>query len=335
LLMINKATGEGTEIGPIGFDAAYSQGMDFDEESGTLYLAAYNGTTFRAELRMANTTTGNTALIGSLGVPGETQMTTMAVATGGESVTPWASAVPNSGIVAPNRSMTFDLIFDASSLSQIGQYRAQLRFDGTFNNQIQPLDVVMDLIPDDDNDGVDNNTECAVSDDCDGNRDGIPDNQQLNVASLPNPNGDYVTLVVPDAFAFETVRASAEPPLNAPTNLTFPQGFYDFAISGLAPGEAISMQLIMHGGEMPNRYYNYGPEPDQYTDHWYEFNYNGLTGAETMTKAGQPITLHLKDDERGDHDLTPNGTIVHRGGPVKIVDTSIYIPILLRGTEGN
>ncbi len=64
LVQINPVTGAGAVIGLIGFDADYAQGMDFEEVSGVLYLAAYNATTSRGELRIANTSTGNSVLVG-------------------------------------------------------------------------------------------------------------------------------------------------------------------------------------------------------------------------------------------------------------------------------
>jgi hypothetical protein len=65
LVQINPATGAGTVIGSIGFDADYAQGMDFEPVSGVLYLAAYNVTSGQGELRIANTATGNSVLVGA------------------------------------------------------------------------------------------------------------------------------------------------------------------------------------------------------------------------------------------------------------------------------
>jgi hypothetical protein len=63
-VQINPVTGAGTVIGSIGFDADYAQGMDFEQVSGVLYLAAYNTTTSQGELRVADTATGNSVLVG-------------------------------------------------------------------------------------------------------------------------------------------------------------------------------------------------------------------------------------------------------------------------------
>jgi hypothetical protein len=65
LVKIDPSTGAGTVIGSIGFDADYAQGMDFEDVSGVLYLAAFNTTTTQGELRIANTATGDSVLVGA------------------------------------------------------------------------------------------------------------------------------------------------------------------------------------------------------------------------------------------------------------------------------
>jgi len=82
----------------------------------------------------------------------------------------------------------------------------------------------------------------------------------------------------------------------------------------------------INGGQIPSRYYKYGPEQGNYSDHWYDFSYDGITGAEFN---GNTITLHFKDDERGD-DLIPNGKIVDPGGPVEVGTLSIYMPVIMK-----
>jgi Cys-rich repeat protein len=78
LVRIDPQTAAGTVIGFIGFDANYAQGMDFEEESGVLYLAAYNN---GGELRTADLNTGATTLIGAF--PGGAEVDAFAFATGG------------------------------------------------------------------------------------------------------------------------------------------------------------------------------------------------------------------------------------------------------------
>jgi hypothetical protein len=87
---VNKVTGAGSTVGPIGFDANFGQGMDFDDSTGTLYMAAFNGTSFAAELRTVNIATGATNLecvLGSTSPGGLLQMASMGVTTSGCTIT--------------------------------------------------------------------------------------------------------------------------------------------------------------------------------------------------------------------------------------------------------
>lgn len=72
LVQIDPTTGAGTVVGPVGYNADYAQGMDFDPGSGVLYLAAFNAGAMQGELRIADTATGNTTLIDTF--PDEAQV---------------------------------------------------------------------------------------------------------------------------------------------------------------------------------------------------------------------------------------------------------------------
>lgn len=74
LLAIDEATAAGTVIGFIGFDSSFGQGMDWDADSGTMYMAAFNVGTFQAEFRSVDLATGATTFLGVIGgtVPGPT-----------------------------------------------------------------------------------------------------------------------------------------------------------------------------------------------------------------------------------------------------------------------
>lgn len=67
LISIDPAGPSSSSIGPLGFDANFGQGMDFDPSDDTCYLYAFNGTSFAAELRTCDTGTGATNLVGVLG----------------------------------------------------------------------------------------------------------------------------------------------------------------------------------------------------------------------------------------------------------------------------
>lgn len=64
LVQINKATGQGTIIGSLGVNANFAQGMDFDDVTGKLYWACYQGSGVGG-IREVNLTTGNSTLVAS------------------------------------------------------------------------------------------------------------------------------------------------------------------------------------------------------------------------------------------------------------------------------
>ncbi len=156
----------------------------------------------------------------------------------------------------------------------------------------------------------------------DGNADGFSDYEQANVASFHTFDGqDYVTLVVPEGVELSQVVVTDNPsPADSPEDAAFPFGFFDFSIDGLDLGEAVTVTLYLHGGETVDYYYKYGYTPDNNELHWYEFMYDGETGAEIN---GDVITLHFVDGLRGDEDITVNGSIKEPGGPMKDVSTGI------------
>ena len=110
---IDKATGATTVIGPIGFNANLAQDMAFDRQSGTLYMAAYNGNLGHAELRTVNTTTGATTLVGQIGT--DAHLIDPFSIQG--SIIPgsnWLSIVPTNGTINPGDSLRFTTGFDAT-----------------------------------------------------------------------------------------------------------------------------------------------------------------------------------------------------------------------------
>ena len=76
---INKANGQATLVGYIGFDANFGQGLGYDQANNTVFMCAYNNTTFQAELRTVNPANGSTTLIGAIGTPGATQFSSCAI----------------------------------------------------------------------------------------------------------------------------------------------------------------------------------------------------------------------------------------------------------------
>jgi len=170
-------------------------------------------------------------------------------------------------------------------------------------------------VHDDDADGIENEIEDAAPNGGDGNADGILDSAQGNVASLPNVvNAGYVTLVSPAGTGLAYVAAVDNPsPGDAPAGVEFPIGFFEFTVVDVTPGASVDVLMIDHSGTAGlGTYYKYGPTPDDPADHWYEFAYDDMTGAELD---GNVITLHFVDGARGDGDLAANGEVVEPGGP--------------------
>ena len=105
----------------------------------------------------------------------------------------------------------------------------------------------------------------------------------------------------------------AEP---APQAASFPVGLFQFTVADLNPGDAATVTIFSHSGLPLNGYFKYGPTPFIPTAHWYEYGLDGLTGAEFFA---DQIDVHLVDGDRGDDDLTVNGSITDIGAPAVVV----------------
>jgi uncharacterized delta-60 repeat protein len=162
----------------------------------------------------------------------------------------------------------------------------------------------------------------------DSNGDGIPDavealgppdaagGQQPNVASLPNRmDGTYVTFVSPPGTHLVNVEAVPNPSLTGVlAGGIFPVGAFNFTVTGLAPGGSTTVTLILHDEAAPDpsrtHYFIFGHEQPVDMPHWFDFTFNGTTGAEIQ---GDRIVLHFVDGQRGDQDQVP-GQISDPGG---------------------
>ena len=154
--------------------------------------------------------------------------------------------------------------------------------------------------------------------DYDGNGDDEADSDQHNVTSMHKFDCmDYVTLASPDGTTMTDVFAADNPsPDDAPVDADFPYGFFLFTINDVGAGGSTKVTLYLPtGATAPTTYYKYGPEPapGDTSPHWYDFMFDGQTGAEIN---GNIITLHFVDGMQGDDDLDDtNGTIVDLGAP--------------------
>jgi len=101
-------------------------------------------------------------------------------------------------------------------------------------------------------------------------------------------------------------------PSDYPEGVNFDFGFFNFTIAGINNGDNVTVTLYLPDGDQPDTYYKYGGTPENPVPHWYEFMYDGETGAEID---GNVITIHFVDGKRGDDDLSANGSVVDDGGP--------------------
>ncbi len=159
----------------------------------------------------------------------------------------------------------------------------------------------------------------------DGDGDGKADSEYANAASGPNHSGQhYVTIAVPNGARLSDCKVLDNPhPSDAPAGRRFPFGFFSFEVEGLEnPGDCVEVTLFLPKNTDVTTYYRYGPTPGNSANHWYEFMYDGKTGAEIFQEASQArILLHFCDGMRGDDDLIADGRIVDAGAPAAVIQS--------------
>jgi len=210
--------------------------------------------------------------------------------------------------------------------------------DGNYNG-LDPADVRVvntdNEVPppaDRDGDGISDSGEQGPEGDdpnYDGNGDRIPDWRQCQVSSFTTFASDgnhYLTLEAPEGQCLERIGVFRTFPA-LPPGVSLPFGYLTFQISGLEEGACTTVTIYLDG-EAPQTYYKYGPTPDNPAAHWYEFSFDGETGA---LASGTTIVLYLCDGKRGDHDLTENGKILEPGGPAAVESRPVlYFPYLAK-----
>lgn len=127
LMAIDKTSGAASVIGSIGFDANSAQSMDFDDATGTLYLAGcVNNPTISAcdqsNMYTVDTGTGLATLISPIGGgPIGAELGGLAIANvsgcSSPDAMPWLSFDPVSGTTAAGTSTNITATFDASTLA--------------------------------------------------------------------------------------------------------------------------------------------------------------------------------------------------------------------------
>ena len=210
----------------------------------------------------------------------------------------------------------FEYVVQASDPTNLHITRYyQNAIDPTTANRVTPDAIAIDfaLIPAD-GDGV---TEPPGFD---GNSDGIPDDEQADVATVPAAtDGSPVTVAAPDdTYALAAVTTQPIPADNPPpAGVEFPYGLVGFTVE-LPSGEThADVQVVLPAGSAPTRYFKLeGTSWIDFTDH--------------VDFSGNVVTLHLVDGGAGDADGEENGVIVDPGGAGSQIGTTTAITEVTR-----
>jgi hypothetical protein len=131
LVAIDKTTGAASTLGSIGFDANYSEGLDFDDTTHTLYFSAYDNSIGASEMYTLDTATGQGTLISPISPdPGATQYAALGIARlagicAYPGSVPWLSYSSTRGSTLPGDTTPITVTFDATSLAS-GTYSADI-----------------------------------------------------------------------------------------------------------------------------------------------------------------------------------------------------------------
>lgn len=186
-----------------------------------------------------------------------------------------------------------------------------------------------------DRDGVCSVTEDRAPNNGDGNGDGIQDRDQVNVTTIPTQFGTTATFEAEPTMRLDPIGAVS--PSAATSLLTtfksppdqsahFNNGMFNLTMSGNMGTTGHTLTVYDGASTRPTHYYAYGSTPDNPTDHWYDFAFDGVTGAEIKSDR---IILHFVDGKHGDNDLDPNNdSISHVGAQ------AVLTPIASTSTGG-
>ena len=163
----------------------------------------------------------------------------------------------------------------------------------------------------------------------DGNGDGTPDREQANVTTFLTSLNGVATLAADTDMRFSSIRAidkntalSWLKEFTSPPNQTlhFNNGMLRFTAVGTIGADG-KKTVTLHDGAAtrPAYYYAYGPTADNPTPHWYDFSYDGETGAEIKDDR---IVLHFVDNKRGDDDYETTDSITHTGAQAVATSTT-------------
>ena len=142
---IDMATGAATLIGPTGYLANFAQGMDFDNEDGTLYIFLYQGSGANV-YGTVDLTTGAVTPLATSNPLGEFEGATQTVAGCVPSDYPWLSVNPTAGTTPAGGTSSVDVTFDSTGIA-VGTYDALLCvLSNDPDEPIVPVPVTMEVV---------------------------------------------------------------------------------------------------------------------------------------------------------------------------------------------
>lgn len=133
----------------------------------------------------------------------------------------------------------------------------------------------------------------------------------LGAAQILTATGTGMAYLAPSSGVLEDLTPIGESslPSEGKPDIEFPHGFFEFEITGLTPGESVTLTITLPSA-VPTyaQYWKYGPTFAEPLGEWYQI-YMGDNDGDNV------ITITLTDGGTGDDDLVANGTIVDQGGP--------------------
>ena len=162
-------------------------------------------------------------------------------------------------------------------------------------------------LEDQDNDGISDLIESISAHGGDGNRDGVADQDQDNVASFFSGSADYPVTIQANAGTLQnlTTTEAAEKPAD---RVSLPYGVFDFTVDDVEIGGITVVEITLPENARPSSYFKTNPS----TGEWERFTFDGTTGA---IIDDNKVYLYLQDGGRGDADGIANGVILDPGGP--------------------
>ncbi len=140
----------------------------------------------------------------------------------------------------------------------------------------------------------------------DGNDDGVRDDDQPDVDTVPSLDGaGYVTVAASGGTLADVAAVDPATVAEPPVGVTLPSGLVSFRLEGLASGATVTVTITFHSGSSATSYFKLLADGS-----WVDFT-------NRASFSGNTVTLTLTDGGPGD-DGPADGVIVDPGGPAAV-----------------